>query len=178
MSHLSLASVMDWWIGEAEDPDGVEEHLFSCDRCTALGEVVADLGQGVHALVAAGMLAGVITPSILRKFDATGVSTQIFRIDPGTTTDCAVARDSVAMLTELVLPSPQPEGPLTLVVPTPRGPQRIDDVPVDRRSGRVLLALSAAVVRSMPAGTLLPMRIESDGGFTEDYALNHRGELD
>lgn len=183
--HADLQTLLAWWSGELDEPsaDDVEEHLFACAACTRRAEALAAIADAMTELEPAALATGVVTPAIVARLEADGVSLQRFRVAPGGSTPCAVASRSELLITELELPDEDAEA-LDLVIYAPDGSvvHRVVDVPLAREAGVAVVAAPAGMFLTTPAGVQFRFSLVRTAAKPEEpalahYTLEHEGVL-
>jgi hypothetical protein len=143
----------------AAESERIEEHYFSCSHCSERLEVVSLLGQGVRALVQGGHLMVGGTMAMVEQARARHVVVREYRTDPGEHVHCTAGPEDELLVTRY--------GGLRgvtsvdvhfrgAIVGTDQVVQmELADVPVDQRTGDLVLLAPAVLNRSFP-----PLEIE------------------
>lgn len=176
-TSVPLASIVDYWLGEHPAPEALEEHLLACPPCSARLARLAAIAGGVRRLVGRGRVPLVLTPALLARLEAEGVRIRHHRVEPGGRTACTAAPQDD--LVSVCLSGAFPVGSRVDVVitePTEMA-RRLEDVPVDREGGRIILALPGATIRPLPVHVACIRALEvGDEGERSiaEYTLDHR----
>lgn len=183
-SPIDFATLVDYWAAELAEVDEapVEEHLFTCDECDRRLRAVAALADGAAGLARrrGGLRMG-LTASLARRLASDGLRIREYRAAPGETTRCAVGRHDDLVLTWLAADLRGVER--VDLVTTTGGEllERVPDVPIDRQSGRVIIAYAGEALRTWPARTVVTrlIAVESAGERTVgEYTFVHAGVVD
>jgi hypothetical protein len=172
-------ALLDWWAGELAPPERrrLEEHLLSCDACSARAHAVSALAEGLRELVRGGRLPGVVLPAVLERLRREGRKIREYRVTPGGGVHCTVGPEDDVVLSRLVADLGDVSR-LDLVARVAEGPEeRLPDLPFDRAAGEVLFAPPADVLRAQPAHVqrLRLLAVEPQGErLLGEYTFDHR----
>ena len=152
---ITLEELVDYWRGEldADREEAVEQAVFEDARVARRLQAIADLEDRLRALVAQGGLQAVVSTGTLDALAAAGLDLRTYVIDPGQVVPCSIASED---LTVVRLRGEWPEDePIDITVEgTLEGAgsmtDRIEDVPVDRRSGEIVLVFPGDRIRMLP----------------------------
>jgi hypothetical protein len=154
---VSLAELVDYWFGglDAEAEAALEEHLFECASCAGELDAVVRTGQALVAAMRSGSFAARGTTALGNRLARDRRNLRQYVLYPGEVVPCTVSTDYELLLAHLVLPEPAPSR-LDLSLRDERGGElmRVDDVTVDRRTGRVSMLVPARPVQAYPSGRL------------------------
>jgi hypothetical protein len=175
-SPIALASVVDYWVGEHQRADELEEHLMSCATCSATTARFAAIAHGVRTLVRRGGVALVLTPALLARLEQDGVRIRHHHVDPGGRTACTAGPEDelVAMwLTGDFRPGERVD---VVIADAPVVSKRLEDVPVDCDRGRLVFVEPGATIRLLPAHRATIRLLGVTGGAERtigEYTLDH-----
>jgi hypothetical protein len=174
---LSLASVVDYWLGDDPGAGDLEEHVMACATCSARVARLAAIAESVRRLVQRGAVPLVLTPDLLARLEEGGVRIRHHRVEPGGRTACTVGPDDD--LVSLCLAGDFRAGERIDVVmgDAPVVDKRLEDVPVDRERGQVILVEPGAAIRPLPAhrATIRVLGVGDEGErIIGEYALEHQ----
>ena len=180
---IGFADLVDYWTGDApgETAERVEAHVFACADCARLLADVEALGSAVAAVVRKGRFHSAITEDVLNRLARDGVRIRTYTLHPGDVVPCAVWAGDDLVVTRLRGDFTGLDS-LTVVTRLASGEEvgRLADVPVPRGS-EVLDAVSAALLRQLPAATI-QVTVTGRTGDGErsigTYTLEHAGALD
>jgi hypothetical protein len=175
---VSDAALLDWWGGELlhRERARLEEHLLSCEACTARAAASVHLAQGVRDLVRAGELPAVLLSSVVEAMRREGRRIREYRVAPGQGVQCTVGPDDDVVLARLSADLKN-VARLDLVSRAPGvGEYRLADLPFDPSAGEILFAPSAEMLRARPASveTMRLVAVGPDGEhLLGEYSFNH-----
>jgi hypothetical protein len=172
-------ALLGWWARELAPPERrrLEEHLLSCDVCSARAHAIGAIAEGVRELVDEGRLSFVVLSAVLERLHREGRRIREYRVAPGRGVQCTVGPEDDVLLARLVADLGGVSR-LDLVVRVDEGPEeRFPDLPFDRAAGEVLFAPPADVLRAQPAHVqrlrLLAVEPQGDRPLGE-YTFDHR----
>ena len=147
--------------------DGIEEHLFSCDDCSARLAAMSSLGAGLSALVRRGHVAGVVSRSLLNRIQRDGVQVRLYSLSPGERVPCAAfPGDDLMVLALRADLSGSESVTLSLTDDDDAVVGQAADIPVGRGDGEILWATPGDAVRRMPSSRLR-LRLSSSAPDTD-----------
>ena len=151
-THASEARLTDWIAGALDEAEGaaIEEHLLGCDACAARAARLLDLVDGVRAVMAKGGVQMAVTRATVDAWQAASVEVQEVGFRPDELVPCALPHHRGAIVLRLETPLDTITR-LDLVVRTPAGAARFEDIAFDPASGAVLLAQPAHAWLGLPA---------------------------
>jgi hypothetical protein len=176
-AHLTLAELLDYWLHEVElaQAESIEEHLFSCADCATRLEAVRDLGDAIVTLVRRGGLSSSATTALINRMARDRLNIRAYTLEPGDIVACTVAPQDDFLLGSFVLPEPG-HASVDMVVLDGGGHefQRMRDVPVDARTGRVMTFIAARPIQDESSMTWQYVLLTA-GGEREigRYTLQH-----
>jgi len=148
-----LEALVDYWIGDGDDADAaaLEDHQWSCAACTRRLGWIARLDEASRALMRRGALNLPLTAALADRLAADGVRLRTYKATPNQDVACTIALDDDLVVSWFDAPAHDDERVAVEV----RGPDgslldAIDDVPVDRATGSIILASSGDVIRRLP----------------------------
>jgi hypothetical protein len=180
-NHPSSDVLLDYWLHDtdAATTDAVDEHLMQCEPCGhALDELIA-LGDGVRAALRAGAVSCVASAAFVQRLLAQGLHVREYRLAHNGSVNCTVAPDDELLVAQLEAPLDGVER-LDAVVQfsvEPAVQHRLEDVPFDAQSGRVLWLPKLDQVRQLPAHTAEVTLLSVQSGGTYElgrYTFHHR----
>jgi hypothetical protein len=150
---VSDEALLDWWAGELAPAERarLEEHLLSCEECTARGGDSVRLVLALRDLVRHGDLPAVVLPSVVDLLRREGRRVREYRVAAGGGVHCTVGPDDDVVLARL---SADLAGVtrLDLVSRVDDGAEhRLEELPFDASTGEVILSPAADVLRARPA---------------------------
>ena len=178
-SPIPLATLAEYWLGELDAAREAEldEHLLGCGNCSAELQRLADLGDGIRALVGTGAVRAVVTDAFVKRLVATGRRLREYRVAQDGSVNCTLAPDDDVLVARLEAPLAGLER-LDLELPGAEGNQRVrlTDIPFDPAAGEVIFTPDVPSVRALPAirysVRLLAVAREGERVLGE-YAFNH-----
>jgi hypothetical protein len=173
-------TLLDYWardLGNGEETDSVEEHLFACGDCSARLHRLAALGPGLATLAREGRISGIVSRALLNRMQRDGIHVRMYSLVPGETVPCAVFPGDDVIVTALRADFSGVDA-VTLSVTGPEDSpfSQLDNVPVSGPDAEVFWATPAAVVRRMPS-MRLELTLASAGATRAElgrYVLDHR----
>ena len=175
---LSEEALLDYWIHAtpANEVDGIEEHLFSCDDCSARLAAMSSLGAGLSALVRRGHVAGAVSRSLLNRIQRDGVQVRLYSLSPGDRVPCAAfPGDDLMVLALRADLSGLESVTLSLTDGDDAVVGQAVDIPVGRGDGEILWGVPGDAVRRMPSSRLR-LKLSSSAPDTTvlaEYELEH-----
>jgi hypothetical protein len=172
---IPLAAVVDYWLGEHPEASELEEHLMACAPCSARLDRLAAIVEGVRRLVGKGRLPLILTSALLAQLEAEGVRIRHHRVDPGGRTACTAGPDDD--LVSVWLSGDFRSGERIDVMLAGAFAVRLEDVPVDRTRGQIILVEPGATIRPLPAHTttIRVLGVGEEGERTiAEYSLDHQ----
>jgi hypothetical protein len=171
-------ALVDYWSDRREERATglLEEHLFSCEPCTARLTAIATMSRGI-ARLGRGAVRMMLTPSLLEHLRVDGVRMRSYALDAGGVVACTVAPDDELCVTTLRADLRSVER-LDLELLDERGVvlSCATDVPFDRARGEVLIGDSSAFLRALPA-IRLHLRLKEmgphEGRVVGEYWMSH-----
>lgn len=175
---VTLEELVAYWRGEL-DPrreESVEQAVFDDAEVARRLQAIADLEDGVRSLVAQGGLHGVVSAGTVDAFAAAGLELRTYVIGPGEVVACSIASED---LTVVRLRGAWPEDePLDVTVEgTLEGAgtlrERLADVPVDRKSGEIVLVYPGDRIRALPRSRFRYV-VTAGGRELGEFGMDHR----
>lgn len=173
---IPFERLVDWALGEQED-EALELHLLSCDDCAQAANRLFALRERVPEVVRVGRVGLVLTPSLVARIAAEGLTVRWYDVAPGESIACSADPGQVYGITRL-------SADLTGVV---RAAVRVemqgatvkvwDDVPFDAPANAVFLADPGEVLRALPTTVVTLQLTGTDASGAERtlgrYELRH-----
>lgn len=178
-SPIPLATLAEYWLGELDAAREAEldEHLLGCGHCSGALQALADLGDGVRALVGAGAVRAVVTDAFLQRLAAAGLKVRQYRVPLNGSVECTVAPEDDVMVARLEAPlAGVARLDIDLLGTEGKARERLADVPFDPAAGEVILTPHIASIRALPAGTsrIRLVAVAPDGErLLGEYTFNH-----
>ena len=182
MTCPRFEDLLDWW--SAEQDDAADEqtslHVLSCDRCASLARTIAELATAVRSLDGTALGRIFITDALQNQLARAGVRMRLYHLSAGDVVPCAVADDDELVITRLYARPEDLSGVERFDVVaeaggTPLG--RFEDVPVNRQRSEIAFADTASLIRAIPGGTRVTLRLLAITAGEErllgDYTLAH-----
>ncbi len=149
-----LDRLVDYWLGELapDEEQRLEEHQWSCEVCTRRLGWLAELAVANRALMRRrGGLSMAMTGDLIDRLAADGVVMRHYRPGPNQDVACTIAPDD-QMVVAWLAADPADDERVDLEQRGTDGAlwRRLDDVPVDRARGKVVIADAGEIVRQMP----------------------------
>ena len=171
------AQLLAYWLDELDESEtaDVEEHLFSCEACTARLRVLLDLRDAVKHALAGSRFATAVTPAFIDKLRDAGVRLREYTVAPGGSTLCTIAPHDDFVVSHLQVPL---EGvqQVDLVYDDEGVEHRSEHLPFDASKGEVTVIPPVALLRSLKVATQR-MRLISVTPSAEqvigEYTFNH-----
>lgn len=180
-NHLSTDMLTDYWLHDTDSAttDEVDEHLMQCEPCgQALDDLIA-LGDGVRAALRSGAVSCVASAAFVRRLTSEGLRVREYRLAHNGSVNCTIAPDDALLVAHLEAPLENVER-LDAVVQfsvEPDVQHRLEDVPFDPKSGRVLWLPRIDRVRQLPAHTAEVTLLSVQSGDMREvgrYTFRHR----
>jgi hypothetical protein len=172
------ATLLAWWLDEldAEKSNEVEEHLFSCEVCSARLRQLLRLREAVCDALSDGHFGTVVTAKFIRSLTESGTRIREYRLPPGGSVLCTIAPQDDFVVSHLQAPL---EGvrQLDLVIEAGDQVHRLAHVPFDAMSNEVTFIPPVATLRRLGQETqrlrLLAVTLDSERVLGE-YTFNHQ----
>ena len=180
--HLSLETLLDYWLGDSDaaSTERIDEHLVRCDACGAALDGLVVLGGGIRDAFRAGRVPAVLSASFLERL-ATEADLRLreYRLEHNGSVNCTLAPDDDLLVSRLAAPL---QGVQRLDIhaeaASVRGAsERLEDVPFDAERGEVLFVPRVADIRQMPAHDLQVRLLAVEPGGERElgrYTFHHR----
>jgi hypothetical protein len=153
----------------------VEEHVLACDECAATLARLLEVGDAVRDLVGAGGIALVGSGQVVDRLERAGLVSRTYRIAPGQTVPCSVGATDIYAVAHLEVDLAGVRR-VDLVSATPRGTERVEDIPFDPARGFISILTPSAFIRTMPSMhiTCTLVAVDADGErVLGEYRLDH-----
>jgi hypothetical protein len=175
---VSDDDLLDYWtqtIAEG-DVERIEQHLFSCEGCTARFEAMASLGAGLATMVRRGRVSGVVSRSLLNRMQRDGVNVRLYTLSPGERVACAAfPGDDLLVLSLRANFADADTVSLSVTGPEDALAGQIADVPVARTDVELLWATPGDTIRRLPSSRVrFTLTSNAPGApVLGDYELDH-----
>ena len=182
MSCARFEDLLDWWSDARDDDadDPIALHLLSCDRCASLASTIARLAAAVRSLDGAALGRVFVTDALQNQLARAGVRMRLYHLSAGEVVPCAVAEDDELVITRLYSRPEDLAGVERVDLVADAGGMalgRVEDLPVNRQRSEIAFADTASLVRTIPGGTRVTLRLIGITGGEErvlgDYVLEH-----
>jgi plasmid stabilization system protein ParE len=180
----SFGELADYWTSDIApgDAEGIEAHIFDCERCARTLAESDRLRDGIAALARNGSIQAFVNDAVLNRLARDGVRIRSYALGPGETVRCAAWADDDVIVARLRADFTGVDSvDAEMRFDTGEEWAQATDVPVRMGETELVLALPAALVRSAPTG---PMRLtlrRSAGASGErilaEYVFQHEGTL-
>jgi hypothetical protein len=185
MNAPSCSTPLDWptllayWLGEqdAATEARTEEHYLGCSRCSRLLEELASLAQGVRTVANAGAFDAVLTEHFVQMQKERGQHVRAYHLSHNGSVNCTIAPQDDLVVSYLEAPlADVTRLDLIFVGPDGKTETRREDIPFVAKSGNVLIATNAAILRTLPKAAMR-IRLLAVNGHGEriigDYRFDH-----
>lgn len=144
------ATLLAWWLDEldAEKSDEVEEHLFSCEVCSARLRQLLRLREAVHDALSDGQFGTVVTAKFIRGLTESGTRIREYRLPPGGSVLCTIAPQDDFVVSHLQAPLDDVRQ-LDLVIDADGETHRLGHVPFDAATNEVTFIPPVALLRRL-----------------------------
>lgn len=174
---VALDELIAYWRGELPEAREaeVEELLFEDEVTARRLDAIVRLHEGVRALVAAGRLQSGLTVDAVEALEAAGLGVRTYRIDVGETVPCTIALEDLVVVrlrgdfAEAGRVDVTVEGTLEGMPPLS---EQLEDVPVDRRSGELVLVFPGDRIRALPRSRVR-YTVSSGERHIGEYGMDH-----
>jgi hypothetical protein len=150
---VGLDRLIDYWLDRAADFDALlEEHLFGCAACTARLEWLAAIGETMPSVLERrGGRRLVLTGDAVEHLVRCGVRVRQYHFDDARRIECSVGFDDDLVVSWIPLTVADDES-VGGVMLAPDGTEfsRLDDAPIDRARGVLILASAAETILRLP----------------------------
>jgi len=171
------ATLLSWWLDEldAAEADAVEEHLFSCELCTARLRQLIRLRGAVRGALPDGEFGTVVTAQFIRGLTDSGKRIREYRLPPGGSVLCTIAPQDDFVVSHLEAPLDGVRQ-LDLVIEDDGGTYRLAHVPFDAATNEITYVPPVALLRRLGHATqrmrLLAVTL-GDERVLGEYTFNH-----
>lgn len=167
-----------YWLDEldTEPAQRFEEHLFGCAACTdRLGELAA-LGTSIRRELLHGRFGFVLPEAFVDRVKGLGLRVREYRLDPGASVDCTIARDDDLVVAYLRAPLADVRRLDVLIDDPNLGSVRVSDVPFDPAADGVMTVPGAGYLRTLRHNVQRARLVAVDGPQERvlgDYTFRH-----
>lgn len=177
---IDAAVLMDYWLAalSPQEEDAVEQHLMMCDQCGDRLRGVIALAESLRGLARSGSLSVIVSDQFVSHAVEAGLRVREYAATRGDSIQCTVAADDDLLLARL---SADLTGAsrVDLSWRDPRGIERhrMVDIPVDGKSGTVILQQSITWAKASPTSSMTARLLAVDEHAGErvlgEYTFNH-----
>jgi hypothetical protein len=151
-SPLAFPVLVDYWLGEIEDAQAIEEHLLGCEHCSGRLEWLAALDEGIRAVFRRGAVHAVLSRGMVQALKGQGLRLREYRVAAGASVQCTIGAADDFVLSRLEAPlSGVRRLDLEVLDAAGEARSRLEDIPFDPAAGEVLMLPAAAHLRKQPA---------------------------
>jgi hypothetical protein len=181
---IALEDLLAYQLRELDEAasEAIEEHLFTCDSCTARLEQIQRLETAVHGAVGRGEVMAGLTVEMLESTEKHGMQIRTYALAPGESVACTVAPDDVFVAMRLRVPASEvdslPAADLqietTSLADGAMSAELRRDCTVDRTHGEVVVMLPGDMLRALPRSrVLVTMRRPGQTSGMGEYLFDH-----
>jgi len=171
---VPFAALVDYWFDE-QGESLLETHLFACSHCSETLGWIAGLAEEIPGIVRQGEAMVVLAQPFLERLREQGVHIREYRIGPGGSVNCTIAPADDLVISYLEAPLAGVTR-LDLVASSAGGLRRMEDIPFDRTSGKIVVAQCTPHLRSLGHATQVTQLVAVDDGGERvlgQYTFNH-----
>ena len=172
---VPFAALVDYWFDEQAE-SLLETHLFACSHCSETLGWIAGLADEIPGIVRRGEAMMVLTEAFLECLREQGVHIREYRMGPGGSVNCTIGPTDDLVVAHLEAPLAGVTR-LDLVASSAGGVlRRVNDIPFDRTSGKIVLAPRTRELRSLGHTTEVAQLVAVDDGGERvlgQYTFNH-----
>lgn len=174
---IPLDILLQYWRNElpAQRMEDVESALFQDAETARRLDAIARLDADIRALVASGDLQGAVTVQTIDDLTRAGLKVRSYAIEPNAVVPCSIADEDLMVIrmrgdfsksecVDLVM-----DGELQGIG---RVSERLEDVPIDRRSGELVLVYPGEKIRALPRSRF-QYGVTSNGRQLGEFGLDH-----
>lgn len=173
MTHSRCgASIKDDWLVRywLDDLDAahtlqMDEHLLACDACATRLQEIADVADGLRALVRSGRVHGVVSRHFVEKLAATGLRLREYVVAHNGSVHCTVTSEDDLLVSCLRVPLAGVSR-LDMIVTDDAGEHQecLRDIQFDPAGNEVIFLPATAHIRTLPAMTSHIRLLATDRG--------------
>ena len=176
-SHLEFAALVSYWLGDLDEAQeaAVEKHYFGCAQCAALLEEVEALSDGVRRAFYSGRVGAIVTQAFVERLRSRGLRLREYQVPRNGSVNCSVGPEHDVLLGYLNDVALEGVTRIDAIVSLDHD-VRLEDVPFDSATRRVILAPSVQLMRSLPAHReVVRLVAVEEGGerLLGEYTFNH-----
>lgn len=168
-----------YWLGELGDlaESEIEEHLFSCAKCTERLYALARIGEGIKKVTRAGNVRAILTAPFIERLQTLGMRVREYRVHAGGSVMCTITPEDDMVVAHLHAPLLGTQR-LDLLVHdvTDDTRVRIEDVAFDPSADEVVMLSNTAHLRQLGVVTLQVQLLAVDRERERvlgEYTFNH-----
>lgn len=143
-------------LDELDDAESsaVEEHVLACTRCAATLERLSSIRFALPEIVRAGAVTFPVSPSLGEQLRALGLISRAYHLQPEQSLPCSVSAEDIYAMTTLEANLAGVER-VDLLISSPHGPVRMNDIPFDATSGVVTYVTSSSQLRQFSSARVI-----------------------
>jgi hypothetical protein len=169
----------DYWTAALPESEQntAEEHLLSCDGCTARLESIAGLADGIRKLARQGALSVIISREFLDRRCQENLRVREYNQTPGGSVACTVTAQDDLLIAHLAADL-RGATRIDLVQSDSSGREldRLTDIPFNPALGEVILSENVGWVRTLPSQVMKLQMISVEARSQRvlaEYTFNH-----
>jgi len=172
-------TLLAYWLGELDESTEaqLDEHLLGCGGCSALLQVLVELGDGIRKLARSGALRGVFTDALTKRLAATGLRVREYRVPRNGSVHCTIAPDDDVVVARLEAPLADVRQLDVLVFdPAGQGHERLEHVPFVASASEVVVVPGIDLLRALPVSTMRMQLVAVERGSDRmigEYTFHH-----
>jgi hypothetical protein len=171
------SALLAWWLDELPEAQAqeLEEHLFSCDECSARLRELLELRDSVRRALLDGRFATAVTPEFLRQLKESGLRIREYRVPLGGSVACTVAPEDDLVVSRLEAPLAGVRQ-LDLIFDDGGTQHRAAHIPFDAGANEVTVIPPVALIRKWGVATLRMRLVAVNLGAERvigEYTFNH-----
>ncbi len=184
-SPIDFALLADYWSAHLDsgEESNLEEHLFACADCSGRLEIVAQLADGIRALVRSGALFMTVNPGLIEQARREGLRVRAYALDPGAQVDCTITLEDDLLIGRLAAKlSGASRLDLSLCDLDGQEFLRLADIPFLADSGEVIWQHSSVFAKAAPSGAmrarLYSVAATGEQSLLGEYTFHHTRTID
>lgn len=181
---IDVAVLADYWLAalDGADEEGVEEHLFECDKCgERLSEFIV-LAEGVRELARSGSLRMIVSETFLKSAAEDGLRIRQYAAAAGGSVECTVTAEDDILIGRLAAKLSDVRR-IDLCICNDAGieQRRLRDIPFDPGASSVISQESITFAKAAPTSRLIYRLVSVDETGSDhplgEYTFNHTRSL-
>lgn len=149
-------SLVRYWLDEldAARTTQMDEHLLACAACAARLQEIADIADGLRALVRSGRVHGVVSRRFVEKLAEAGLRLREYVVAHNGSVHCTVTPNDDLLVSRLRVPLAGVSR-MDMIVTDDAGAEqkRLHDIQFDPAGDEVIFLPATAHIRTLPATT-------------------------